>query len=222
VDGENFLRRRGPEHGRPRLDHRLRGPGPIKSGVWIADWITGLMCANAILSALNYRERTGEGQFIDYLQVENGHPAARLGPGSTRSRRVKTGSGRGTGTWRSAHRTFSNVSTGRWRSRRSSEAEFRGLCEAMGQMDLHERFRDPLTRLRDGNAAELLDRIAVWAVSRRVEEVEALASSHGFAAARVLEAKDVYHSAHFRSAAPSRSTRTPSTATWSSSAIPPC
>ena len=45
--------------------------GPIKLGVWIADWITGLMCSVAIMAALNYRERTGEGQFIDYMQVEN-------------------------------------------------------------------------------------------------------------------------------------------------------
>lgn len=44
--------------------------GPIKSGVWIANWITGLMSAIAILTALNYRERTGQGQFIDYLQAE--------------------------------------------------------------------------------------------------------------------------------------------------------
>ncbi|HEC32422.1 MAG TPA: CoA transferase, partial [Deltaproteobacteria bacterium] len=45
--------------------------GPIKSGVWIADWIAGLMCSIAVMAALNYRERTGEGQFIDYMQVEN-------------------------------------------------------------------------------------------------------------------------------------------------------
>jgi CoA-transferase family III len=34
----------------------FEGRGPIKSGVWIADWITGLMCATAITAALNYRE----------------------------------------------------------------------------------------------------------------------------------------------------------------------
>ena len=79
-----------------------------------------------------------------------------------------------------------------------SEAEFRGLCKAMEQMDLHERYRDPLERLRDGNARELLDRIAVWTGGRRVEEVESLACKHGFAASRVLEAKDVYHSDHSR------------------------
>lgn len=45
--------------------------GPIKSGVWIADWVTGLMCAVSIVAALNHRARTGEGQFIDYMQVEN-------------------------------------------------------------------------------------------------------------------------------------------------------
>ena len=29
------------------------------------------MCAVSIMAALNYRERTGQGQFIDYMQVEN-------------------------------------------------------------------------------------------------------------------------------------------------------
>ena len=171
--------------------------GPIKSGVWIADWITGLMCANAILSALNYRERTGEGQFIDYLQVEN---VIRL-LDWTWLYSSRTGEDRK----RSGNRDLAicpsdlfDCLDGRVAIAAFSEAEFRGLCEAMGRMDLFETYRDPLERLRDGNARELLDRIAVWARGRRVEEVEALGCRHGFAASRVLEAKDVYHSPHSR------------------------
>jgi crotonobetainyl-CoA:carnitine CoA-transferase CaiB-like acyl-CoA transferase len=78
------------------------------------------------------------------------------------------------------------------------EEEFRGLCRAMDRMDLFEKYPDPLARLPEENAVELLGQVAAWAAARRVEEVEALASRHGFAASRVLEAKDVYHSAHYR------------------------
>lgn len=171
--------------------------GPIKSGVWIADWVTGLMCANAILSALNYRERTGEGQFIDYLQVEN---VIRL-LDWTWLYTYKTGEDRK----RSGNRDLAicpsdlfDCSDGRVALAAFSEEEFRGLCLAMGRTDLYERYPDPLERLADGNARELLGIVAEWTAKRRVAEVEELGCRHGFAASRVLEAKDVYHGDHFR------------------------
>ena len=171
--------------------------GPIKSGVWIADWITGLMCANAILSALNYRERSGEGQFIDYLQVEN----IIRWLDWTWLYAFRTGEDRP----RSGNRDLAICPSdlfecidGGVAIAAFSEEEFRGLCEAMDQKELYEKNADPLVRLRDENARALLDRIAAWTGGRRVEEVEALAGRHGFGATRVLEAKDVYRSEHFR------------------------
>lgn len=171
--------------------------GPIKSGVWIADWITGLMCANAILSALNYRERSGEGQFIDYLQVEN---VIRF-LDWTWLHAFLTGEDRK----RSGNRDLAicpsdlfDCLDGRVALAAFSGEEFRGLCRAMDRMDLFERYPDPLERLKDGNARELLGEIAAWTKGRRVEEVEGQADEHGFAASRVLEARDVYHSGHFR------------------------
>ncbi|MBI5904941.1 MAG: CoA transferase, partial [Deltaproteobacteria bacterium] len=171
--------------------------GPIKSGVWIADWVTGLMCANAILSALNYRERTGEGQFIDYLQVEN---VIRL-LDWTWLYSFKTGENRK----RAGNRDLAicpsglfDCSDGRVAVAAFGEGEFRGLCLAMGRTDLLEQYSDPLVRLSEGNARELLGIVADWTGRHRVEEVEELGCRHGFAASRVLEAKDVYHSDHFR------------------------
>ena len=41
------------------------GAGPMKVGVALTDVMTGLYATTAILAALNYRERTGEGQHID-------------------------------------------------------------------------------------------------------------------------------------------------------------
>lgn len=41
------------------------GAGPVKVGVALTDVLTGLYASIAILAALQYRERTGEGQYID-------------------------------------------------------------------------------------------------------------------------------------------------------------
>ncbi|GLI33167.1 CoA transferase [Desulforhabdus amnigena] len=171
--------------------------GPIKSGVWIADWITGLMCAAAIIAALNYRERTGEGQFIDYLQVEN---VIRF-LDWTWLYTSMTGENRK----RSGNRDLAicpsdlfDCSDGWVAVAAFSKDEFQGLCQAMGNTALFEKYAEPLDRLRDENARELLSTIAAWVKTKKVEEVEALGNQYGFAATRVLEAKDAYHSEHFR------------------------
>jgi crotonobetainyl-CoA:carnitine CoA-transferase CaiB-like acyl-CoA transferase len=46
------------------------GKPPIGLGYSYADHIAGLMAALALLGALEYRQRTGEGQYIDVSQVE--------------------------------------------------------------------------------------------------------------------------------------------------------
>ena len=171
--------------------------GPIKSGVWIADWITGLMCAVAVLTALNYRERTGEGQFIDYLQAEN----VIRWLDWTWLYAFKTGENRK----RSGNRDLAicpsdlfDCKDGRVALAAFGDEEFRGLCKAIDRPDLYEDYADPLKRLKDENAKELLKSISEWMQTKKVEEVEKLAGRHGFAASRVLEAEDAYNSKHYR------------------------
>jgi crotonobetainyl-CoA:carnitine CoA-transferase CaiB-like acyl-CoA transferase len=171
--------------------------GPIKSGVWIADWITGLMCSVAVLTALNYRERTGEGQFIDYLQAEN----VIRWLDWTWLYAFNTGQNRK----RSGNRDLAicpsdlfDCKDGWVALAAFGDEEFRGLCKAMDRPDLYKDFADPLKRLKDENAKELLKNISEWTQTKKVEEVENLASRHGFAASRVLEAEDAYSSKHYR------------------------
>jgi len=78
--------------------------------------------------------------------------------------------------------------------------EFRGLCIAMGRLELTDdpRFKDHLTRLREENAAEILEIIADWARTKTSEEIERLAEKHGFAASHVYTTKDVVEDKHFR------------------------
>ncbi|MDB5860841.1 MAG: L-carnitine dehydratase/bile acid-inducible protein [Ramlibacter sp.] len=46
------------------------GGGPMKVGVALVDLLTGLYASNAILAALQHRNRTGEGQYIDVALLD--------------------------------------------------------------------------------------------------------------------------------------------------------
>jgi len=175
----------------------LEGRIPLKSGVWIADWTTALACAIAIVAALYYREKTGEGQFIDISQVE------------TVIRYLDW-------TWLYVYLTGKNRE--RFGNRdlaicpsdlfdckdgwvaicAFSENEFKGLCEAMGRMDLYEKFADPLVRLKDENARYILAEIAKWARNKTVSQIEELALKYGFSAYHVVDVEEAYNSEHFR------------------------
>ncbi len=48
----------------------LPGGGPQKAGVAIADLMTGMYASIAVLAALNHRERSGEGQYIDMALLD--------------------------------------------------------------------------------------------------------------------------------------------------------
>jgi len=169
----------------------------LKSGVWIADWTTGLMCAIAILAALNYRERTGEGQFIDISQVETMIRVLDW----TWLYIFKTGKNRE----RAGNRDLAICPSDLFECLDGwiaiaafKEEEFYGLCKAMDRMDLYEKFADPLERLKDENARYILNEIAKWAKNMHVGKIEELGNKYGFAASRVLEVDDVYYSKHFR------------------------
>lgn len=171
--------------------------GPIKSGVWIADWATALMCAVAIVMALNYRERTGKGQFIDYMQAGN---VIRL-LDWTWLYTYLTGKDRP----RSGNRDLAicpsdlfDCKDGWVALAAFTEKEFKGLCRAMDRMDLFEKYSDPTVRLKEENAGVIIKAIDEWTRTKSVREVEELGQKHGFAASRVITAKEAYHSKHFR------------------------
>ena len=48
----------------------LPGGGPQKAGIAISDLMTGMYASIAVLAALNHRDRTGEGQYIDMALLD--------------------------------------------------------------------------------------------------------------------------------------------------------
>ena len=91
-----------------------------------------LMAATAALVALHHRRRTGEGQFIDYAQSEGLIRSLDWTWVLRRAHRPRPRARTATGTARSAPPTSSAAGTASWPIAAVTDAEFRGLCQAMG------------------------------------------------------------------------------------------
>lgn len=172
---------------------------PIKSGNYLGDWFGACLSAMGVLAALRWRDRTGEGQFVEMAQCEGILRALDwtwLYAGLTGRDRPKTG-----------NRDPAFVPSGIYPCRdghvaivAGTDDEFRGLARALGRTDLaaDPRFASAAAR-RDPAHADLLDgAIREWCRDRSRDEVETAARSHGFAAAPVKSARDQYEDAHFR------------------------
>jgi crotonobetainyl-CoA:carnitine CoA-transferase CaiB-like acyl-CoA transferase len=175
------------------------GALPIKSGNYLGDWFGACLAAMGVLAALRWRDRTGEGQFVEMAQCEGLVRALDwtwLYAGLTGKDRPQTG-----------NRDPVFVPSGLYRCRdgrvalvAGTEAEFRGLCAALGRSDLTEdaRFATVTARRQPGHADALDAVIAAWCATRSRAEVETASRHHGFAAAPVMSARDQYEDAHFR------------------------
>jgi crotonobetainyl-CoA:carnitine CoA-transferase CaiB-like acyl-CoA transferase len=145
------------------------GGGPVKVGVAIADVVTGMYAATAVLAALAERERSGKGQHVDLALLDvqvamlanqaesylvTGEPPGRLGnshPSIVPYQAFATKDGRVV------------VAVG-------NDGQFRRLCEAGGRPELarDERFATNASRVR--NRAELVAELAPILAARRTEE----------------------------------------------------
>ncbi|MDO8673502.1 MAG: CoA transferase [Dehalococcoidia bacterium] len=151
----------------------------------------------AVLAALEYRERSGKGQFIDLAQGEaalcsfgesvlectmSGHVLGRQGnryPGMA------------------PHGIYRCGGDDKWVSIAvKTEEEWNGLCQALGKppWSSDERFADLYQRLNHQD--ELDDLIEEWTMQRTHKEVTELLQSHGVAAFPIFNAEDLFLNAH--------------------------
>jgi crotonobetainyl-CoA:carnitine CoA-transferase CaiB-like acyl-CoA transferase len=179
---------------------RAPGQTPLKMRAYIGDNYGGLCAEIAVLAALHYRDRTGKGQFIEFSQTENimrtmswiwpyqqitGKQAQ---PAGNRDVSICPAD-----TFRSIDDTFVALAA-------STPEEFLGICTAMGKPDLAQdpRFKDHIVRLREENSVVILKIISDWVRTKRVDEIEALAEKHGFAATHLYTARDLVEDEHFQ------------------------
>jgi benzylsuccinate CoA-transferase BbsF subunit len=178
-----------------------RGGPPIPVENAFSDPYNGIMGAFAILCALHHRDRTGQGQHVDYSQQEavmqmvgpafmdyamNGRVAAPMG---NRHPLLPA----------APHGVFRCAGEDRWISIAVlSDGEWRGLVEAMGGPDWAAA---PELATANGRAQRIDDvheRVAAWTAAHDDRELAARLQRHGVAAAPVLNVADLLADPHYR------------------------
>lgn len=168
------------------------GSGPLKTGPSLVDFVTGHNTALAILGALQYRNRTGEGQFIDIALLDSsvamvshimqdylisGQAPPRLGNG---------GNGGGPADLMRCADGIVYLTAG-------TDEHYRRLTVLMERPEL---FTDPRfdSNLKRGktNRAELMDTINAWSSGFTVTQMQDMLDGVGIPAARYNELADVW------------------------------
>lgn len=178
-----------------------KGGGPVPFENAFSDPLAGIFGAFAIVTALNHRRNTGEGQHVDFSQQEavmqmvgpaymdyvlngrsggpkgNEHPVQAAAP----------------------HSVFPCRGDDRWVSIAvHTEAEWQGLVAAMGEPSWarSEQFTSLAARLV--NIDELHARLGEWTAGHDDRALAELLQKHGVAAAPVLNVGDLLHDPQYR------------------------
>ncbi len=158
---------------------------PSRSGQSISDYLTGMLCAFSIVSAIHYRNRTGKGQRVDMALLDSLVAALdNLGERYTIGGEILT---------RAGNVSFTGSSSGIYNTADghvaiaagSSDAVWRRFCHVTGQP---ERLEDPkfaTTSARRTHQGETAALIQTWTGSRTKAEVVETLSSAGVPAAPV-------------------------------------
>lgn len=166
----------------------IRGSADSRGGLWIAF---------AVLMALNYRQRTGRGQYIDFSVIEglstfigdsiidyivNGRNQCRQGNRHD---------------FMAPHNCYACLGTDEWVTIAvATDEEWQRLCEAMGKPELATdgRFHDVLNRWH--NQEELDKIICAWTSQQTKNEVTRALQATGVAAFPCMSNKDICEDIH--------------------------
>ena len=161
------------------------------------DYIAPKFTVMALLSALDHRRRTGEGQYIDFSQAEasqqflgtalldytvNNHVQSRTGNRSSAA---------------APHAVFPAAGVDRWVAiAAETEAQWQALCAAVGRTDWLTRPDCASAAGRQAHREELEQGIAEWTSSRTVEDIEAILQSARVPVHRVSDSRDLLADSH--------------------------
>ena len=170
------------------------------TAVYMGDYAAGAQGAFAVITALHYRKRTGKGQLIELSQAENA--ISLLGEAImdyTMNGRIQTTMGN--------RDNFGSAPCGAYRAKGqnrwvtitvSTDNEWQGLCEAMGNPGWcqEERFADQLSRWHHHDALDAL--LEEWTSQYDNYELFHTLQKHGVPAGPVMHAGDAYSDPHIK------------------------
>jgi crotonobetainyl-CoA:carnitine CoA-transferase CaiB-like acyl-CoA transferase len=206
----SVFRQSGPWSRRPGLDrlgiayggllHLTGYPDrpPVRPGITVSDYLTGVFAAEAALAALYERDArgTGRGCVVDaplygsVLRILEWTIAAHDRLGIVRGREGnRLANSAPLDNYETADGRYVCVVAG-------SDANFARLCRAMGQPELIEdpRYSTLEQRARHGDAIN--DVVAVWCAGRSAAEVEAACLEHDVPVGTAYDAADIAADPH--------------------------
>ncbi len=157
---------------------------------YVGDFLPGNIGALAVIMALNYRKKTGKGQYIDLAQTE---ALMRIMPNFTYESITGEELGRAgntdptmapSGIFKSSEGKFVAVAA-------ATDEQYKGLCQAMGHPELANKYTDTFERLKPENAKELYETAKKWVAESTVDNLVELAKKHHFAIAQVEDDYDI-------------------------------
>jgi benzylsuccinate CoA-transferase BbsF subunit len=178
------------------------GMEPVGVGTPWADYLAGATMSTAILCAIEHRQRTGKGQFIDISQQEA--CSAFLGDylldwEANREVRENYGNHHPSGA-AAPHGCYRCRGTERWCVISvAGDREWKNFCEALGNPEwtAEERFATHLSRVRFQDDVDAL--VGDWTKNLTPEEVTSVMQGAGVSAGVVQNAEDlINHDKHLR------------------------
>jgi crotonobetainyl-CoA:carnitine CoA-transferase CaiB-like acyl-CoA transferase len=161
---------------------------------FFGDFFPGYFAAMLLMTALNYRERTGEGQYIDGCQVE-----ILMRSLFHFTHQEATGEELG----RTGNRDTTMAPSGIFKTRDekfialaiATDKQFQSLCRILDREDLAQdkKFKKALDRLKPKNAQALERIVEAWIGSQEAAALIGLGKKHGLAIAEVMDDLDIYN-----------------------------
>jgi benzylsuccinate CoA-transferase BbsF subunit len=174
---------------------------PLGLGYAYADSIAGLYAVLAALTALDYRDKTGQGQYIDLSSYEA--MCTQLGPAlldvSLNQKEVQPQGNRSENIKAAPYGCYPCLGIDQWCVISvHSEEEWHALCQALGQpaWTREEKFSNLLKRIE--YADELDQWLGQWTGQHTAEEVVGLLQKVGVLAGVVQNAEDLARDAHLK------------------------
>jgi benzylsuccinate CoA-transferase BbsF subunit len=171
------------------ITHLASYPGkpPLGLGTAYADHVAGLLACLALLGALEYRRRTGEGQYIDVSQVEA--MASLLGDAIIHDKEAQA----------APHGVYRCRGDDRWCAIAVfTDEEWQGFKKALGNPPWAEdkKFTTLTARLKNKSGLDKL--VEDWTKEHTAEEAMALLQKRGVAAGVVQSAHDLAQDPHLK------------------------
>jgi crotonobetainyl-CoA:carnitine CoA-transferase CaiB-like acyl-CoA transferase len=167
---------------------------PIGLGYAYADIVAGLYAAFAVLAALEYRDRTGQGQYIDLSEYEA--ICTLMGPSfldaSVNGKEIQPQGNCPDYIAAAPYGCYPCSGTDRWCViAASNEEEWQSLCRVLGHPGWMKEDRFTTVGKRKENRKELDELLARWTTQHTAEEVVRLLQEAGIPSGVVQNADDL-------------------------------